>query len=171
MSGYNEVVLPDDGSAGPRAASAGHPETMFKRLIVVCTGNICRSPIAEALLRKRLGSRVEQVVSAGTGALVGYPADPKAIDVASEYGLDIREHRAQQATLPLLASMDLILTLDQTHSDWINKQYPTLRGRVHKLLKWNGNKDIADPFRRPREAFEQSFLEIENGVESWQTRL
>ncbi len=144
---------------------------MFKRLIVICTGNICRSPIAEALLRARLGARIEYVASAGTGALVGYPADPMAISVAAEYGVDIRSHRAQQATLPLLASMDLILTLDQTHSDWVNNQYPPLRGRVHKLLKWRGNADIADPFRRPREAFEQSFQDIEAGVEGWMGKL
>lgn len=144
---------------------------MFKRLIVICTGNICRSPIAEALLRARLGARVDHVESAGTGALIGYPADPLATAVAAEYGLDIRAHRAQQATLPLLASMDLILTLDQSHNDWINNQYPPLRGRVHKLLKWRGNEDIADPFRQPREAFEASFQAIEAGVESWLAKL
>lgn len=154
----------------PQPSPRAYLGTMFKRLIVLCTGNICRSPIAEALLRKRLGSRIDHVESAGTGALIGFPADRNAIEVAAEYGLDIRSHRAQQATLPLLTSMDLILTLDQTHSDWVNKQYPTLRGRVHKLLKWNGNEDIADPFRKPREAFEASFLAIENGVESWMSR-
>lgn len=144
---------------------------MFNRIIVVCTGNICRSPMAEALLRARLGARVEQVASAGTGALVGYPADPMAIDVAGEYGLDLTAHRAQQATLPLLSSMDLVLTLDQTHNDWLNRQYPQLRGRVHKVLKWRENADVEDPYRRPREAFVQAFEAIEAGVEDWLGRL
>lgn len=144
---------------------------MFNRLIVICTGNICRSPMAEALLRARLGHRVEQVVSAGTGALVGSPADPLAVEVAAEHGLDLTAHRAQQAVLPLLASMDLVLTLEQSHSDWINRQYPQLRGRVHKLLRWRENADVADPYRLPRQAFGHAFDDIECGVEDWLKKL
>lgn len=127
--------------------------------------------MAEALLRARLGGRVQQVASAGTGALVGYPADPFAVEVAGEHGLDLSAHRAQQATQPLLSSMDLVLTLDQTHSDWLNRQYPQLRGRVHKLMKWRENVDVEDPYRRPREAFVQAFEDIEAGVEDWLRRL
>ncbi|MEQ1439447.1 low molecular weight protein-tyrosine-phosphatase [Fontimonas sp. SYSU GA230001] len=144
---------------------------MFNRIIVICTGNICRSPMAEALLRARLGARVQVVASAGTGALVGYPADPLAVEVAAEHGLDLAAHRAQQATLPLLASMDLVLTLDQTHSDWLNRLYPQLRGRVHKILRWRGNADVADPYRQPRAAFERAFDDIEAGVEDWLGKL
>lgn len=127
--------------------------------------------MAEALLRARLGSRVQQVASAGIGALVGYPADPFAVDVAAEHGLDLSAHRAQQATQPLLSAMDLVLTLDQTHSDWLNRQYPQLRGRVHKLMKWRENADVEDPYRRPREAFVQAFDDIEAGIEDWLRRL
>jgi protein-tyrosine phosphatase len=144
---------------------------MFNQLIVICTGNICRSPMAEALLRARLGNRVQRVISAGTGALVGYPADPLAVEVAQAHGLDLSEHRAQQATLPLLSSMDLVLTLDRTHSDWLNRQYPQLRGRVHKLLKWRNDADVEDPYRRPREAFYKAFDDIEAGVEDWLGKL
>ncbi|MFA5940777.1 MAG: low molecular weight protein-tyrosine-phosphatase [Sinimarinibacterium sp.] len=144
---------------------------MFNHIIVVCTGNICRSPMAEALLRVRLGARVQRVASAGTGALVGYPADAMAVEVASEHGLDLSGHRAQQATLPLLSSMDLILTLDQSHNDWLNRQYPQLRGRVHKILKWRENVDVEDPYRRPRDAFVKAFDDIEGGVEDWLRKL
>lgn len=143
---------------------------MFKKIIVVCTGNICRSPIAEALLRAR-AMHVMEVCSAGTHAVVGAPADPLAVQVAREHGLDLETHRGQQATLPLLTAMDLILTLNQSHSDWLNRSYPQLRGRVHKLLKWRQNADIADPYRKPEAAFERAFDEIEMGVEDWLPRL
>ncbi len=144
---------------------------MFDRILVVCTGNICRSPMAEALLRARLGARVQQVASAGTGALVGHPADPLAVEVAGIHGLDLTAHRAQQATLPLLSAMDLVLTLDQSHSDWLNRQYPQLRGRVHKLMRWRDDADIADPYRQPRAAFVSAFAAIQAGVEDWVDRL
>lgn len=140
---------------------------MFNRIIVVCTGNICRSPIGEGLLKARLQGRNIDICSAGTGALVGYPADPMAVEVAADHGLDISAHRAQQATLPLLSAMDLVLTLDQGHSDWINAKYPQLRGRVHKILKWRENADVEDPYRHPKAAFEQAWTDIDAGIDEW----
>ncbi|NKF22827.1 low molecular weight protein-tyrosine-phosphatase [Solimonas marina] len=140
---------------------------MFNRIIVVCTGNICRSPIGEGLLKARLKDRNLEICSAGTGALIGHPADPLAVEVAADHGLDISMHRAQQATQPLLSSMDLILTLDNGHSDWINARYPQLRGRVHKIMKWNENADVADPYRQPKAAFEQAWTDIETGIDAW----
>jgi len=144
---------------------------MFSNIIVVCTGNICRSPIAEALLRKQLAGRDIQICSAGTGALVGYAADPFAQLVSREQGYDISAHRAQQASPALLSAMDLILTLDQTHTDWVRMRFPHLLGRTHKLGRWRNNMDIADPYRRPREAFEEAFQNISACTEDWLVRL
>lgn len=144
---------------------------MFNRIAVVCTGNICRSPMAEGLLKQRLHARRIDVCSAGISALVGYPADPLAVEVAADHGLDISAHRAQQASLPLLSAMDLVLTLDQGHSDWINARYPQLRGRVHKLLKWRDDADVADPYRLPKAAFEQAWLDIDAGIGDWLKKL
>jgi protein-tyrosine phosphatase len=140
---------------------------MFSKILVVCTGNICRSPLGEGLLRQRLRRRSVEVRSAGTGAMVGWPADPLSVEVAQAHGLDLSAHRAQQATQALLTGSDLILTLDQTHSAWLNRNFPELRGRVHKLLKWRENRDVADPYRLPLEAFEQAWNDIELGVEDW----
>lgn len=144
---------------------------MFDRILVICTGNICRSPLAEILLKSRLAGRDTAVMSAGTGALVGYPADPLSVEVAAARGLDLGAHRAQQVTLPLLSAVDLVLTLDQGHSDWINAKYPQMRGRVHKLLKWRNNADVADPYRQPRAAFEAAWADIELGVDDWLKKL
>jgi len=143
---------------------------MFNKIAVICTGNICRSPMAEGLLAARLrekGGKERLVISAGIGALVGNPADPLAVEVMREHGVDITSHRAQQATMGVLSSMDLVLTLDRTHSDWLNRQYPQLRGRVHKILKWQGDRDVEDPYRLPRSAFEQSYTNIQAGIDGW----
>lgn len=144
---------------------------MLKNIAVVCTGNICRSPIAEGLLRERAAGQDLKIVSAGTYALSGQPADINSIEVMSARGYDIRAHRAQQATPSLLQWADLILTLDQTHSDWITGRLPHLRGRVFKLGKWRGNADIADPYRLPRAAFEKAYDEILIGVDDWLAKL
>ncbi|QHS10025.1 low molecular weight protein-tyrosine-phosphatase [Sinimarinibacterium sp. NLF-5-8] len=144
---------------------------MFNNIAVICTGNICRSPLGEYLLRARLGARVEQVISAGTGALVGAPADELSLEVGADNGLDLSAHRAQQATAALLSGMDLILTLDQSHSDWLNHQFPQLRGRIHKFMKWRGNADIADPYRLPKAAFQKAFEEIAQGVDDWSRKI
>ena len=83
---------------------------MLNRVLVVCVGNICRSPMAEAMLRARLGRRPRfEVSSAGVGALVGHPADPFAMELMRERGLDIAAHRARQVTPELVAAHDLVL--------------------------------------------------------------
>jgi len=145
--------------------------SIFKKLTVVCTGNICRSPIAEVLLRERLRDKGVECVSAGTHALVGYPADGLSLAVMADHGYDASAHRAQQATLPLLTWSDLILVLDRSHFDWITQKAPQLRGRVHKLGKWNGNMDIDDPYGLPKEAFERAYDEIDRAVRDWVIKL
>jgi protein-tyrosine phosphatase len=144
---------------------------MFHNIIVICTGNICRSPIAEALLKTSLTHNGCNIQSAGIAALVHHPADPSALEVAQEHGYDLSLHRARQATLPLLTAMDLILTLDQTHNEWIRTRYPQLQGRTFKLGHWRNNADIADPYRKPRQAFDQAFSAIRQCSEDWVKRI
>src|SRR5512143_3422283 len=94
-------------------------------VLLICTGNTCRSPLAEALLRRKLAERGidgVQVGSAGTGAWDGAPASEGAYLVALEHGLDLSAHRARLLTREIVEETELILTMARHH-----------RARVHEL--------------------------------------
>ncbi len=144
---------------------------MFKNILILCTGNICRSPMAEALLRERLYAAPETVIaSAGTSALIGQAADPLAIEVAQRYGFDLSGHRGRQAAPPMLLAADLVLVMTREHAGWVHNRVPPLRGRVQLLGRWRG-LEIPDPYLQPRAAFESAFEEIDDCVADWLPRL
>lgn len=148
---------------------------MFKHIVFVCTGNICRSPTAEAILREELRDREmlegRTVASLGTSAMVGEPAYPLTFEVALERGIDLSGHRARQATGLLLTQADLILALDRGHLSWVNARFPQLRGRTHLLGRWNGNAEVADPYGRGREKSAEAFDRIEEYMAEWFPRI
>lgn len=138
---------------------------MINHVLMICTGNICRSPMAQALLVRRLSSRnlATKVESAGLHALVGHPADPLALDLMRERGLDLSKHRARQVSKDLLRASDLILTMEADQQRETESIDSTLRGRVHRLGKV-GRFDVPDPYVRGRAAFEQALALIERGL-------
>jgi len=141
---------------------------MFDRVLVVCVGNICRSPMAEALLRARLGHRPRfDVSSAGVSALVGRPADESAVTLMKERGIDISAHRARQLTPQLTAAADLILVMEAGHERAVYGIAPQARGKVHRIGKF-GNFDVPDPYRLPRAAFQEALKLIERGIDDYQ---
>ena len=142
---------------------------MFDSILFVCTGNICRSPMAEAVLRDSLGDGGKRVASAGIAALAGRPADPLAQEVMQAHGHDISEHRGRQLNAALLSADDLVL--DESHRRWIFANFPQFRGRVHKLGKWRDERDVADPYQLPREAFDQAYLDIAECLADWTPHL
>jgi protein-tyrosine phosphatase len=140
---------------------------MFDSILLVCTGNICRSPMAEAVLADQLAPTGKRVASAGIAALTGRPADPLAQEVMKEHGHDISAHRGRQLNAALLAAADLVLALDDSHRRWMVENFPQFRGRVFKLGKWRADRDVADPYQLPRAAFEQAYLEIVECLADW----
>ena len=141
---------------------------MFRSVLTVCVGNICRSPMAEGLFLSqcRASGRDVRVESAGIGALVGHPADPSAIDLMLERDIDISGHRARQLTFDVMRGFDLVLVMESRHRERIEQLSPLTRGRVFTLGHWD-QFEIPDPYRRPRAAFEEALRLIDQGVTSW----
>ncbi len=142
---------------------------MFDKILVVCVGNICRSPTGEYLLKNLLKNK--QVASAGVGALVGKPADALASQVALEHGVSLEGHQAQQLTADLCHEYDLILVMEQGHVEAVTNIAPEARGKTMLLSRWAGQEDIPDPYRQSKEAFQHAFKMIEEGAMSWAKKL
>ena len=145
---------------------------MFSNILIVCVGNICRSPMAEFLFRQRLGEIDANisVSSAGLGALVGQGADEKAIEVMTENGLDISAHIARQLSDELVKQNELILVMEFWQQKEIEGLYPYARGRVHLLGKWS-DMEVKDPYKKSREAFVEAFVEIDQLCQQWCEKL
>lgn len=139
---------------------------MFNRILMVCVGNICRSPMAEALLAHRLGvaGSSRSVRSAGISALVGRPADPTAVELMQERGVSLDAHRARQLTPELVRESDLILVMEAGHQRALVETHPSARGKTFRLGHW-GNFDVPDPYKLPRAEFERSLALIDRGLD------
>lgn len=140
---------------------------MFENLLLVCVGNICRSPTAEILVRHALqGREGVQVASAGLRALAGHAIDPMAAALLRERGHDPLAHRARQATTSMLGAADLILVMERVHLAQIARDWPQVSGKTFLLGRWD-NSEVPDPYRQGRIAFEHAYGLIEQGVARW----
>ncbi|KGA42907.1 protein tyrosine phosphatase [Pectobacterium odoriferum] len=138
---------------------------MFDSILVVCVGNICRSPTGERLLKQALPTK--KIASAGLGALVGKPADETATDVANQHNLSLEGHEAQQLTSALCRQYDLILVMEKEHIDGVCRIVPEVRGKTMLYGHWLNQQEIADPYRKSREAFEFVYLQLEQSAQKW----
>ncbi|MBI6150761.1 protein tyrosine phosphatase [Serratia surfactantfaciens] len=138
---------------------------MFDSILVVCVGNICRSPTGERLLKQYLPSK--NIDSAGLGAVVGSAADSTASLVAQAHGLSLDEHIAKQLTRDLCRAYSLILVMEKSHIEAVTRLAPEVRGKTMLFGHWMNQKDIPDPYGKSHEAFEFVYRLLADSAQKW----
>lgn len=137
-------------------------------ILIVCTGNICRSPVAAHLLSQKLGRSVS---SAGIAALVGQDIAPTARQVAEEHGLICPPHSATKLTRELCANADLILVMENRQREHVGLLAPEVSGKTLLLGKWIDNSEIPDPYHKSKDVYRQVYRLIETASNSWAAKL
>ncbi|WP_028117656.1 low molecular weight protein-tyrosine-phosphatase [Ferrimonas senticii] len=137
----------------------------FENILIVCVGNICRSPTVELMFKQRWPNK--HISSAGVGALVDKPMDATAMALAAEHNFDGTDHRGRQLTAAIAAMADLIIVMEKGHIAAVERIAPGSRGKVFLLGKWQQDLEIPDPYRQSREAFEHVYTLMENSTASW----
>ncbi len=156
------------------------PEKTLQRLasvmiLLVCTGNTCRSPMAEVLCRQLLAERLHLemdaledhgfiVMSAGIAGMLGGRASPEAVEVMRDFGLDLSGHETQPLTEPLVRNADFIYTMTRSHREAIVAEWPTAASRTLQLSP--DGSDIPDPIGGPLERYRSCATEIRRNLEA-----
>lgn len=153
---------------------------MFDKILMICSANICRSPMAEGFanhyLAKAFPSQQFHISSAGIWALVDKPPVPHACTVMKEVGIDISDYKGRQLDRHIVNDQDLILVMENFHRTEIVKKYPNAQGKTHLLGKW-GNKissesfELADFHDESVASFRDNLNIIEQGWLAWQEKL
>ncbi len=120
------------------------------RILFVCTGNTCRSPMAAILLREKIksaaGGASFSVDSAGLAAWAGQTASPEAVLTMAERGFSLTHHRARQVDPERIAASNLVLTMTRSHKESLLRLLPAARDKTFTLAEYAGGEtDVADP--------------------------
>lgn len=135
-------------------------------ILFVCTGNTCRSPMAEYLFKKMLKKDEVTVVSAGTSVISPIPIPSVMLEILAKEGIDISSHRAKQLTQEMVDEASLILSMESHHKKELLGRYLRLNDKVFLLKEFIGEGEIgiADPFGGDKEVYESSFLQIKDAL-------
>jgi protein-tyrosine phosphatase len=141
---------------------------MIRSILVVCTGNLCRSPMAEGFL-KRMLPRVE-VLSAGVDALDGYSADPTAAELMLQQGVDISKHRSRRVNGIIVTAADLILAMDISQKQYVERRFVEARGKVFRVCESYGT-NVEDPYLLGRQHYGRAVELILKGTTAWASKI
>lgn len=144
-----------------------------KSILMVCRGNICRSPMAEGYFIHQLQSLNRSditVTSAGITALVDQPADAHALEMMQQHGVDITKHRARQLTEELVRSASLILVMSDSQQRIVTKEFSFAKGKTFLLGHWGGF-EVPDPYKQPFQAFEKTYEQVSAAWQGWSSRI
>ena len=133
-------------------------------ILVVCIGNICRSPMAEYLLKQAYPDQL--VHSAGISGLTGHLADEKAKRCMQRLGIDIRSHSARKLNTELIKQADLILVMSQNQQKHIEQQWPFAKGKTFRLGHWRG-RNVPDPYQHEQLVFDETCQLIQDCISGW----
>jgi protein-tyrosine-phosphatase len=144
---------------------------MSRLVLFVCTGNVCRSPMAAALfnaLARRAGEDDTFVAqSAGTWALENDTASAHAITVMAERGIDISNHRGRTITRELMADAAVVITMERSHLEALAAEFPVYRKKIHLMSELNERTfDITDPYGGTLPEYQYCAQELENLIVS-----
>lgn len=137
----------------------------MSHILVVCTANICRSPVAEVWLRMRLGEQKETeswtASSAGTWAMDANPAAPYSVELMAERGLDLSQHESQIVNRALMAQADLVLCMEMGHVEALRIEFPQHSQKIFLISQMVGKRfNVADPYGGSKEDYEQMILTL-----------
>jgi protein-tyrosine-phosphatase len=145
-------------------------------VLFICTGNLCRSPMAEVLLRARLARdearRDWQVGSAGVWAADGRPASMYAIEEMDQRGIDLHAHHSRSVTGELMDGADLVLAMTRNHVEALVAAFPAQAHKVHMLSQMIGQEyDIYDPYGGARLEYAYTAQELEQLIDDGYERI
>ncbi len=140
----------------------------IQNILVVCIGNICRSPMAKYLLQQQDPNLTFD--SAGLAAMVDHPADDKAILCMNSLNIDIRPHIAKQINSDLIIKSDLIIVMSNKQQLHIEQKWPFTKGKVFRLGHWQG-QNVPDPYQHDQAFFEETCRNIQSYVTDWKSHI
>ncbi|QMV13423.1 low molecular weight protein-tyrosine-phosphatase [Vibrio spartinae] len=146
---------------------------MFENILVICAGNICRSPYAAGRLQRLMPSHT--VHSAGLltekSGLVGASASPEGQAIARSLGIDLTDHQAQQINPAMVDACDLILAMNQNQIDMLSRMFPKARHKTMLFGHWIGISQIDDPYQKSSAIFQQVYAVLDRAAKAWSDKI
>lgn len=141
-------------------------------ILMICAGNLCRSPFAEMYMRLKLeqaGVNAE-CFSRGLLSMPGRKVPEMALKVAEEFGVDLSDHVSQTLLAPDMDRAALVMVMEQGQRQHLSKMRPAHIGKVMMLSQLSGGQKISDPMGRSEETFRRVYAEITEHIDAWMSR-